>query len=68
VNAIVLSGSRGRLGCTQQRQRHAVLTSSVHCDTTMKPPPFASEHNDHARSKVSTFLRQEPNPSIERTA
>ena len=46
------------------RARHALVTQSR---ARTRPAAFASEHNAHMRGKCSAFLRQAPNPSIERT-
>ena len=46
---------------------HARHASATHCHTITRPTLVASEHNGHVRGKFGAFLRQEPNPSIERT-
>ena len=46
---------------------HARHTWAAHCQANTRPALFASEHNGHVHSKYGASLRQEPNPSIERT-
>ena len=46
------------------RARHA---SAAHGRASTGPALVASEHNGHVRGKYRAFIRQEPNPSIERT-
>ena len=47
---------------------HARHASAAHCRTTTRPAFVGSAHNRHARGEYGAFIRQEPNPSIERTS
>ncbi len=46
---------------------HARHASVMHCPACTRRASFASEQNAHMRGKYGAFLRQAPNPSIERT-
>ena len=61
-----LRSSRATTGVgASAHARHALAT---HCPAITGPTLGASEHNRRVRSKSSAFLRQAPNPSIERTS
>ena len=47
---------------------HARHASATHCHATTRRTLVASEHNGRVRGKSGAFIRQEPNPSIERTS